>query len=557
MARKPVCDGLGLRLAFEAATAALERRAAKIDALNVFPVPDRDTGTNMLMTMRAALAEVTETTNREAKYVAARLAHGALIGARGSSGVILSQIIRGLAVALSERETFGPRDIALGLQFGAQAAYEAVSQPKEGTILTVARAVAEAASFAAEAGDVAAVLDAAVVAGRAAVAETSHQLSVLREAGVVDAGGEGLLVLLEAVLRLVRGEAEDSTLIEQVTAAWNADTSYTDCGRGNTYGYCTSFVIQTNGSVDLPTLRDGIEALGESTLVVLDGSIARIHVHTFDPGKALSYAAGWGTLHNIRIENMQEQYERSISEHSAAQAPEPADRVSVIAIAPHFPVAALLRSLGAVAVGEDLDAGLSAEQVAQAIDAVPANEVLVLPSDERSALVAERLIALTRKRARVLPIRNVPQAVAAMLVFDRNASLEDNAVAMKAAIASAQIAEVTTSASFQSLKCAAAENRTDEDPGQMARQAVESESVVGAIGGQPVATGPNAATVALDLLRVMGADVAEIITIYYGTRAEKASAQNLAACIEARYPSARVELIDSGQPDSLYLLSVD
>ncbi|MBI3976921.1 MAG: DAK2 domain-containing protein [Chloroflexi bacterium] len=541
------CDGRGLKRAVEVATAALERQAAVVNALNVFPVPDGDTGTNMLLTLRSSLAEAAGSTE-SAGALAAQLARGGLMGARGNSGVILSQIVRGFARALEGRETFGPRELAAGFALAAQAAYEAVSRPVEGTMLTVAREMARAACAAADAdGDIVGVLAAATATGRAAVANTPNQLAILREAGVVDAGGQGLLVLVEAVLRFARGESVEIPLQEPATVLdiQALPSLHAHVEAGGVYGYCTEFVVQaTTEAIDLAALRAGIEAIGDSTLVVGDQRVARVHLHTFDPGRALTYAVGLGTLHRIKIENMQEQYERFRQEEPAMPGAgrRPDRGVAVVAVAAGPGLTRVLQSLGAAAiVGGGQAANPSAEELLRAIEAVPAAEVIILPNNKNVVLAAQQAIGLAEKRACVVPSQNVPQGIAALLALRAEAGMEENCTAMTEAMAAVQVAEVTSA-----VRAA-----------QMNGLTVAAGETIGLINGQLVTAGPDATSVVLDLLARLGADRRELITIYTGEGVGHPGADDLRDRVRHCFPGPTVELVDGGQPHYPFILSVE
>ncbi|HKC74262.1 MAG TPA: DAK2 domain-containing protein, partial [Chloroflexota bacterium] len=318
--RAGVCDGTHLLAALRASATWLEGHRASVDALNVFPVPDGDTGTNMALTLGAALRQAENSAPPTVGTVAGGAARGALMGARGNSGVILSQLLHGFARAVRDQHHIGAAALAAGLSAAAEAARRSVTAPVEGTILTVATAVATVAAAAAARGDdLVAVLDAALEETRAAVARTPEQLPILKQAGVVDAGAQGYLLVIEGAARYLHG----LPVAADQPAVTDAALHMAHVAHGDDYGYCTEFAV-VGPDLDLATIRDAIAQLGESTLVVGDEGLVHIHVHTADPGRVLSYAAPLGRLHQVKIESMQEQHDRFVAQAGAA-APRTAD----------------------------------------------------------------------------------------------------------------------------------------------------------------------------------------------------------------------------------------
>ncbi|MBC8248392.1 MAG: DAK2 domain-containing protein, partial [Anaerolineales bacterium] len=338
------CSGGGLRRALEAGTAWLERHVEIINALNVYPVPDGDTGTNMLLTMRAALKELNSSPAQSASVVAHAVSYGALMGARGNSGVILSQLFRGLARSLDKKETFTALELAQAMTEASVIAYKGVIKPVEGTILTVAREAADAAMAAAEErNDLLYVLERTVTEARHSVAKTPSLLSVLADAGVVDAGGQGLFVILEGALRLLQGRAVEA--VPELAAAVDLKVF-----EGEEYGYDTQFVIQGE-NLNVEEIREAIATMGDSVMVVGDSHTVKVHVHTDEPGTPLNYAAGWGSLRDIVVENMQEQYREFIRDQT--RPPRVAEELSdtaIVVVAPGAGLTRVFESLGVSAV---------------------------------------------------------------------------------------------------------------------------------------------------------------------------------------------------------------
>ena len=540
-----LCNGRELRLLWQAGTIWLERHAASINALNVFPVPDGDTGTNMLLTMRAALEESKNTPDDSAAAVAQATAHGALMGARGNSGVILSQMLRGIATGLKGKRRFDAADFARALVEGSATAYKGVIKPVEGTILTVGREAAEAARVAADEGvrEFTPLMERVVAAARESVARTPLLLSVLREAGVVDAGGEGLYIILEGALRHLRGEPmETDELIEPTPSAVVSPATEGELK----WGYCTEFVLQGRG-LHLEELRQRISGWGDSALVVGDEKTVKVHVHTLRPGEVIDYASGKGTLHSIKIDNMQDQHReylvmRSEAVHEPAVSEKERDGVAIVAVVSGQGLRQVFTSLGVSSIvpgGQTMNP--STQELLQAIDSLSEREVIVLPNNDNVVLAAEKAKELSNKNVVVVPSETVPQGISALLAFNYQSDLQKNAEAMARATHSVQTAEITKA--IRSVKINGLE--------------VEEGEIIGLLNGDLTASGPGIEDVILQLLERMKAAEHEIITAYYGEDVEEAQAAELVNRLREHYPEQEWELIDGGQPHYYYILSAE
>ena len=536
MQRVDSCSGQDLAEMFGVATAWLERSAAEIDSLNVFPVPDGDTGTNMLLTMRSAMAEASRSSKESASSVAGAMAHGALMGARGNSGVILSQILRGLAKRLNEKDSLEGSDLVAGLIEGSSLAYKALSRPVEGTILTVIReASAAAQQFSSTNEDLYAIMEVTVNAAKDSVSRTPSLLPVLREAGVVDAGGLGLYVILEGALRFLRGEVEGYEGVEPISAELPRARVL---AAERSYGYCTEFIIEGQG-LSLDQIRERLEAIGESVLVVGDEDTARVHVHTFAPGAAISYATSLGTLRQVKVQNMDEQHEEFI----AMQKPSlPQIDIATVAVVSGEGLTEVLRSLGVTVIvpgGETMNP--STEELLMAVESAPSEKVILLLNDPNIVLAAEQAQGLTAKRVEVVPTESIPQGVAALLAFNYEADLEANVTAMERARASVKTVEVTTalrSAKFGDL-------------------AMKQGQAIAFLDGELIAVGDSMPQVIDEVLSKVDLEESEIVTLYYGADAEGAEAKEVAEAVRQRYPNLEVEVICGGQPHYKYILSVE
>jgi DAK2 domain fusion protein YloV len=537
------CGGQELKRILAAATAWLERSAEAINALNVFPVPDGDTGTNMLLTMRAALAEIANMPDHSVSAIAHAVAHGSLMGARGNSGVILSQLMRGFARVLGGKETLNAADFAVAMQEASDTAYKGVIKPVEGTILTVGREAAEEAAAAVEeSDDLVYVLGRAVAAAEASVARTPTLLDVLAEAGVVDAGGQGLFIILEGALRFLKGEPMEVVMPMEMAAA--------DVGPGLAheevqYGYCTEFILQGQ-NLNFEEVRETITSLGDSVLVVGDDCLIRVHVHTFHPGQVLEYATSKGIVRKIKIDNMQDQHRDflrlSVEEKRPLAPVEELSDIGIVAVAPGPGLARVFESLGASAVvtgGQTMNP--STEELLQAIESLSTDNVIVLPNNKNIVLAAQQTRELTPKRVTVVPTDTVPQGVSALLALNYQADLEANAMAMEEAIQRIQTAEIT-----QAVR----------DVQVNGVQVAEGE-IIGLLNGQLTASGRDLDEVAMEMLRQMEASEYEVISVYFGEDVTREGAEILAERIRADYPEQEVEVIEGGQPYYHYILSAE
>ncbi len=530
------CDGRGFRRALEASTAWLERHVETINALNVYPVPDGDTGTNMLLTMRAALRELNNSPTQSASVVAHAVAYGALMGARGNSGVILSQLFRGLARSLDKKETFNASELAQAMTEASVTAYKGVIKPVEGTILTVGREAADAAVAAAEErDDLLYLLERTVMEARHSVARTPSLLSVLAEAGVVDAGGQGLFVILEGALRFLQGRAVEE--IPELATAIDLKVF-----EGEEYGYDTQFVIQGE-NLNVEEIREAVVAMGDSVLVVGDSHTVKVHVHTDEPGTPLNYGAGLGSLSDIVIENMQQQYQEFIRDQSRPSlAAEELGDMAIVVVAPGEGLTRVFESLGVSAVvpgGQSMNP--STQEILKAIEGLNAEKVIVLPNNVNVIMAARQAGELSQKEVAVVPTKTIPQGVGAVLAFNYQADLETNAQMMGQAVHSVQTAEITT----------ATRNA------QINGFGVEEGEIIGLLDGELTASGSALKEVVQEMLRQMVADEHEIITVYYGDGIVGAEAKKVADEIQASYPDQEVELVNGGQPHYHYILSVE
>jgi DAK2 domain fusion protein YloV len=536
--------GQDLKEMMAAATSWLEKSAADIDALNVFPVPDGDTGTNMLLTMRSTMEEAYQAPDSSASGVAQAMARGALVGARGNSGVILSQIWNGLAQGLADKESVNGNELADALLKASTVAYKGLSNPVEGTILTVIREAAAAAREHASnvSDDAVSVVEATVGAARESVANTPTLLPVLMEAGVVDAGGQGLYTILEGALHYLKGETEQLKLRRPWMVASSvpltAKVPQMVGAEEVPYGYCTNFVIKGE-ELDPDKLRKKLEKRGQSVIVVGDNSAVRVHIHTLDPGDVMSYVIPMGTLHEINIRNMDEQY-RDFLEMQKERMPEV--EIAIVAVVVGEGLSNVFSSLGATFIvpgGQTMNP--STKDLLQAVEAVPSEKVVILPNNKNIVLTANQVQSLTSKTIEVVPTKTIPQGVAALLAFDYEADMETNVQNMNRARSAVKSIEVTRA--VRSTRLGGLD--------------IKKRQAIGFLDGDLVAVSDKTDAVLNEVLNRVNLDEAEVLTIYYGADTTSTEAEQVGATIREQYPQLQVEVVQGGQPHYNYIASVE
>ena len=539
------CSGQEFRNMFTAGSSWLEKSVADINAINVFPVPDGDTGTNMLLTMRATLEEASRASNLSVSSIAKAMAQGALMGARGNSGVILSQFFRGLARGLDGKESISGVDWARALSEASRTAYKGLSQPVEGTMLTVIRDAATAAEETAKANpdDLTGIIEASVGAAKDSVAKTPFLLPVLHEAGVVDAGGQGIYILLEGVLYYLNGEMEEMQYRspQMVTADLPISpriAEYT-AEPEEPYGYCTNFLLE-GSKLNADKIRKKLEPKGQSLVVVGDETTVRVHIHTYNPGDVMAYATSLGTLHQIQIQNMDDQHVNFVE---MQQEKMPASDVAIIAIASGNGLRNVLQSLGAAAVvsgGQTMNP--SVQEILQAVESVPSQKIILLPNNKNIILTASQVPSLTSKDVIVIPTRTLPQGIAALIGFNYGGTLEENAQTMEEASTTVKTVEVTRAVRSTQIK------GLKMKKGQ-AIAIIDDEDIV--------AAGDNVVEVLLEALDKAGIESAEVVTLYHGANVEIAQSEQVTQEIRSKYPEAQIEMALGGQPHYDYIISLE
>lgn len=539
-------DGAAFRQMLLYAAASIQAQKQMVNDLNVFPVPDGDTGTNMSLTMSAAAAELKKHTPQEVGK-AAEIAAGALLrGARGNSGVILSLLFRGFSRALKDKAVIDGREFAAALGDGVAAAYNAVMKPAEGTILTVSRRSAKQAAEEAEKNPAAeAVLDETVRAAKIALAETIHQNPVLKKAGVIDAGGKGYVIILEGMLSALRGEAVP---VAEAAAPEKERADFAEIsGADIRFGYCTEFIAARRTQKSIPLLREFLNRMGDSLVLVDDEEILKVHVHTNNPGAVLEEALTYGPLLTVKVENMREQHSGLLREAGEETAPErriapPEKKYGFVSVCAGDGIAAVFRDLGCdgiISGGQTMNP--STEDILKEIDRTPAEIVYVLPNNKNIIMTAQQCQPLSDKRVVVLPTRTIPQGIAAMLAAETEADEETNTAEMTEAFGRVKTLQVTYAAR-DSVFDGFSINEHDY-------LALTDEGLFG--------TDKDLAALFARLAAHIAENPVEFITIYYGENVTAEDAARVSDQFTAACPGAEVSLLEGGQPVYYYMISVE
>jgi len=542
---KQIINGADLRRMIISAAAAIEINKQALNDLNVFPVPDGDTGTNMSMTINAAAGDLRKTEDPELGQAAKVAASAMLRGARGNSGVILSLLFRGLSKKLKGADRADGVLWAEALQEGVDAAYKAVMKPAEGTILTVSRlAAAKAMEAAQENNHIEYVHAAAIEEAKVALANTVNQNPVLKKAGVVDAGGKGWLVALEAMMASIQGNdvvVPEGAASADVKESANFDDFDTD---DITFTYCTEFIIQRENDLDPEKLRDFLSSLGDSLVLVDDEEIIKVHVHTNDPGKALHEAIDYGSFVTVKIENMRLQHTEKVMTEAekAPRIAEPEKALGVVSVCAGDGLADVFLNLGVdqiISGGQTMNP--STQDILEAVNKVPAETVFVLPNNKNIIMAAEQVGALTPKNVVVIPSKTVPQGVTAMLGFNPEGSIEENTEALTEALATVDTMQITYAA------------RNSDFDGYD----IHEGDYLALYGSQLFGTSQDIKVLLKSLAEKVRDDGKEYITIYYGADVKEKHAQKAADLFADICPNADVNLLCGGQPVYYYLISAE
>lgn len=533
-------DGKLLAQMFLSGANNLYNKRQTVDELNVFPVPDGDTGTNMSMTAQNMAKSLSEVQSDSVTRIADVMSFATLRGARGNSGVILSQFFRGIAKSLKGKNECDAHELAEALVQGSEVAYNAVMNPTEGTILTVAKAAANAA--AAAENDILAVFKSAVEEGSKTLSKTPDMLPALKKAGVVDAGGQGWVFVLEGVLfYLENGETVKCERAEEADTGKKADTAQQSIDTKDIkYMYCTEFIVEKRTSgVNVLNFKHAIEKTGDCMLVIDDDDIVKVHIHTNNPGFILENAIKLGTMINIKIDNMKHQHQSLITEKEAE---EPPKKYGFVTICAGNGIADIFKNMGADAViegGQTMNP--STDDILAAAKGVNAETIFVLPNNKNIILAANQAMEISQKNIIVIPTKSIPEGIAAMMKFNGEKSEKDNETAMNKAVKGVTSAQITYAV------------RDTEADGKK----IKKDDILGLVGSRIEEVGKNPEDVLLDLLKDVNAEDSEFITVYFGKDVKEETAKAAAEKIEDAFEDAEVFVKYGGQPLYYYIVSVE
>lgn len=540
-------NGAMFRKMVLAAANLLDENRKYVDSLNVFPVPDGDTGTNMNLTFKSATKEVNECLNNNFDSLGEAISKGALRGARGNSGVILSQILKGMASVIIQNTELKTKDFAKAMKVGAEVAYKAVTKPKEGTILTVIRVMAEHAQNSCKKhSDFEVFLKDILDKGEEILMQTPEMLPVLKKAGVVDAGGRGLLIIFSGFYRAVMNDDSVSFEFLDAATAYEKDKEFhanlVDLAEIQ-FGYCTEYMVvnmhkKTTAS-DIDKLRERLCEIGDSVICIGDLSLVKVHVHTNEPNRALGYALELGEITNVKIENMLEQNRELLKAQSKKEPSKPMGMVSVSA---GDGFALLFKDLTVdyiIQGGQTMNP--SANDIAQAIDKVNADTVFVLPNNKNIVLAAEQAQALTKKNVVVIPTRSVPEGISACLAFNPEVSVEENTEAMKASMQSVKTGNVTY---------AVRDTHIDDFD-------VSVGEIIGLDNSSILAKGKEIPETVDGLVAKLIDEDTVNVTLFYGQEVTEEDAIKLQESLQKKYPQCEFNAVCGGQPVYYYILSIE
>lgn len=541
----------------------LNKNAEFINSLNVFPVPDGDTGTNMSLSFASGSKYVSESTSANVGDLAQALAKGLLMGARGNSGVILSQIFRGFAKSVSNKKELTPQDLAQALQGGVETAYKAVMKPQEGTILTVARKSAEAAKkVAKDGGDIVAVMKDTYEAAEAALKTTPDLLPVLKEVGVVDSGGQGLTFVYQGFYDALSGNVRDDEVHKpspvEMDEMVSAEHHKSAQGKLNTedikYGYCTEIMVRLGAGrlvekkFDYDEFRGYLAEIGDSLLVIADDEVVKVHVHTEHPGMVLSYGQKFGSLIKVKVDNMRLQHETILEKDEEEEREEEISEneisgdYGIIAIASGEGVAEIFKNLGATYVlsgGQTMNP--STQDIVDAIAKTKKDKVIILPNNKNIFLAADQAAEVCDVDAVVVPSKTIAQGMAAMLGFSKDADLEENKEAMTDELDTVISGQVTI----------AVRDTTIEG------REIKKDDYMGIVDGNIVVTNPDRKEAAIEMVKAMLDEDSEVVTIIYGEDGNKEEAEAIETAVSELDEDLEIEIHEGNQPVYPYLISVE
>ncbi|PWA13467.1 hypothetical protein DCC39_00830 [Pueribacillus theae] len=557
-------DGKYLRQMIYQAASHLSQNKEKINALNVFPVPDGDTGTNMDLTFSSGANEIKKHAKNEIKDIASHFAKGLLMGARGNSGVILSQLFRGFSKAVEAKDVLHSLEFAQALEKGVETAYKAVIKPVEGTILTVAKdAAKKAVSTAKNTNDITEVMKETVAEAKASLSRTPQLLPVLKEVGVVDSGGQGLVVIYEAFLAVLEGKdiadvETDAVSMEEMIRAEHHKNAQSHIHTDDIeFGYCTEFMIHFRDSklkeqpFEEEAFRNKLSKLGDSLLVVADDELVKVHIHSEYPGELLTYAQRYGELINIKIDNMREQHSSIVQREEAANVKKAnteaniekeKERFGFVTVAAGKGLVELFKGLGNTEVifgGQTMNP--STEDIVQAIEKINAETVFVLPNNGNIMMAAEQAAKVASSHVKIIPTKTIPQGIAALFAFNPDLDDKMNEKAMKAAMSNVKSGQVTYAVRDTAID----------------RIQIKENDFLSISEGKIVSTAPTSEEAAKNLLNEMITDDNELVTIIYGENISEAETEVLEEYINENFSFMDVEIQNGMQPVYSYIIAVE
>lgn len=541
----------------------LNNNAEFINSLNVFPVPDGDTGTNMSLSFASGAKYVSESTSSSVGELSQALAKGLLMGARGNSGVILSQVFRGFSKNAAAKTELTPADLADALVAGVQTAYKAVMKPQEGTILTVARKAAEAATKTAKTSDdCVEVMEAAYEAAEAALKTTPDLLPVLKEVGVVDSGGQGLTFVYQGFFDALSGNVRDeqeyhptpADMDDMVSAEHHKSVQSQLNTEDIQYGYCTEIMVKLGAGrlvdekFDYDTFRSYLSEIGNSLLVIADDEVVKVHVHTEQPGKVLSYGQKFGSLIKVKVDNMRLQHETILEQDKEAEEEQQAEinqiagDYGIIAVASGNGLAQLFHSVGVTQIiqgGQTMNP--STKDIVDAINATGKNKVIVLPNNKNIFLAAEQAADVADANVKIVHTRSITQGLSAMINFNKEADIDENVAAMEEALDDVISGQVTVAVRDTTID----------------GQEIKKDNYMGIVDGSIKVTDPDRKQATLEMVKAMLDEDSEVVTIIYGADADQAEAQAIADEIQSWDEDYEIEIHEGDQPVYPYLISVE
>ena len=541
----------------QAASTRLGNQAEYVNSLNVFPVPDGDTGTNMGMTIENGAKEIADKPASTVGEVGQILSKGLLMGARGNSGVITSQLFRGFGQAIKDKEELTGQDLAHAFQSGVEVAYKAVMKPVEGTILTVSRGAATAAlKKAEETDDAVEVMRAALDGAKRALAKTPEMLPVLKEVGVVDSGGQGLVFIYEGFLAALTGEyiasedfkATPAVMTEMINAEHHKSVAEHVATEDIKYGYCTEIMVALKQGptyvkeFNYEEFQGYLSGLGDSLILVNDDEIAKVHVHTEDPGLVLQEGLKYGALKKVKVDNMRNQHDAVLEKDQAVAISQEEKDFAIVAVCAGDGLADIFKSQGVdyvISGGQTMNP--STEDIVKAIDAVNAKNVIILPNNKNIFMAAQSAAEVSEVPAAVVETRTVPQGFASLLAFNPAQSLEENVEAMTASLSDVVSGSVTLAVRDTSID----------------GLEIHKDDNLGMVDGKIVVSNPDMTTTLKEIFAKMIDEDSEIITIYVGEEGNKELAEEISEYLESTYEDVEVEIHDGKQPVYPYLMSVE